>query len=221
MRAQPRSIDDADRARLLATLSRARTLHELRTRALLLLAWGSGLRLKEVCALNLVQLLEDPKAKRPRIRSTAYLQPKQSKGRRNGARAHWDSAGSFIVTKPARVALQAYLRAAALRAWVRFPPTSTAPVFVAAGHGKAKGAHQRLAKRTAQHAWTELQKRARIEQPYGFHCLRHDALTRFAESCSGNVFKVATFGRCDVHTALRYVHANPAALREIAEHAAR
>lgn len=221
MRTRARAIDASDRKRLLAQLMDQRTLHGMRTRALILLAWGAGLRLKEICALNLVQLLEDPKAKRWRIRSSSYLQPKQSKGRRRGTRKPWDSAGAFVITKSARIALRAYLIEATRRGWVSFPPTLNAPVFVTAGHGRAQGGHHRLAKRSAQHSWAELQKAARMVESYRFHDLRHDAITRFAESAHGDPFKVAKFGRCDVYTALRYVHSSPEALREIAERAAR
>lgn len=219
-RAVARNIDAVDRKRISSTLYKAKTLFELRTRALVLLAWGSGLRLKEVCALNLVQILEDPNAKKWRVRSSAYLKPGQSKGRRKGNRKPWDSAGTFIITTPARVALRAYLVAAAKRELVAFPPGKDAPVFVAAGHGRAQGKHMRLSRRSAQHSWTELQKGSRVLELYRFHDLRHDALTRFAESAKGDVFKVARFGRCDPFTALRYVHNSPVALKEIAERAA-
>jgi integrase len=221
MRTRVRCIEPADRKRVLTTFGKARTLYELRTRALVLLAWGAGLRLKEVCALNLTQVLEDPKAKTlGRIRSQAYLQPRQSKGRRRGNRAPWDSAGAFVITKPARVALRQYLRAAQRVGWVAFPPADNAPVFLASGKGKAGGKTHRISRRSAQHAWTELQKAARIAHGYRFHDLRHDALTRFAEAASGDVFRVARFGRCDPYTALHYVHSSPTALIEIAERAA-
>ena len=217
-----RAINTADRKRLLGVLNDQSTFHGLRTRALVLLAWSSGLRLKECCALNLYQILEDPKAAGVawRIRSIAYLQALQSKGRRVGVK-RWDSAGSFVITKPTRVALRAYLRAAQLRGWVHFPPSRDRPLFITGGRGKAHGARQRLSRRSAQHSFTQIQKRAGLAEHYQFHDLRHDAITRFGEACHGNPYKVANFGRLDPITAMRYVHTSPTALQEIAELAAR
>jgi integrase len=221
---QPRSIAPADRERIYRTASvwaDTGSFTALRTRALTLLAWGSGLRLNECCSLNVVQLLEREPAntKRWRLSSLAYLKTKQAKGRRVGTR-QWTSAGTFVVTKPARHALRAYIRAARARGWMQWPPTPTTPLFlVSCGNGER--AHSRLGRRAAQHCWHVLQRRALVVNLYRFHDLRHDALTRVAEVSGGDAFQVATFGRCDAKTALRYVHNRPSTLTDIAERAAR
>ncbi|MGV1080685.1 MAG: tyrosine-type recombinase/integrase [Candidatus Nanopelagicales bacterium] len=225
MSARPRALAPDDRKRILHTANewaRSGSFTGLRTRAFVHLALGSGLRLKELCALNLTQVL-DRTARGWRLRSQAYLLAPQSKGRRNGARKKWDSAGSFYLTKNTRTALTLYLREARKRGWIEWPPAADTPLFVTVkGRGSDdNGAdhHVRLSHRTAQHAWTLLQARARVTEPYGVHCLRHEALSRFADACGGDSFKVAKFGRCDLRTALRYVHLSPAELERVAERA--
>lgn len=219
-----RAVDDADRAKLLATMTQwaaARSFYALRTRALVLLAWGSALRLSETLKIDLDQVLEDPTAaKLGRLRSTAYVRGEQSKGRRVGER-RWNSAGAFVLTKPARIALREYLQECMRRGWLTLPAPKGTPLFLTIKGRVGKGERVqrgRLGKRAAQHSWTALQRRARVLEPYRFHDLRHDALTRFGDVSSGNVFKVAQFGRLkDIRTAQRYVHGSIATLAELAE----
>lgn len=219
-----RAVDDADRAKLLATLTQwaaARSFLALRTRALILLAWGSALRLSETLKLDLDQVLEDPSLRKlGRIRSTAYVRGEQAKGRRKGPR-RWESAGAFIITKPARAALRDYLIECVRRGWLTLPAPKGTPLFLTIKGRVGKGQRVqrgRLGKRAAQHSFTSLQKRARISDPYRYHDLRHDALTRLGDASNGNPFKVAQFGRLkDIRTAQRYVHGSIATLAELAE----
>lgn len=223
-----RAVDEADRAKLLATLTQwaaARSFYALRTRALVLLAWGSALRLSECLKLDIEQVLEDPNLRKlGRLRGTAYVRGEQAKGRRKGPR-RWNSAGAFVITKPARVALREYLIECVRRGWLTLPAPKGTALFLTIKGRVAKGARVqrgRLGKRAAQHSWTALQKRARISETYRFHDLRHDALTRVGDVSSGNVFKVAQFGRLkDIRTAQRYVHGSMATLAELAELASR
>jgi integrase len=183
-----------------------------------LLAWGSALRLRECLALNVDQLLDLTDPRPWRLRSTAYLRPEQSKSRRAGAR-QWEGGGTFVLSKAARVALRAYLRAAESRGWIAWPPPPDVPLFITArGGGASRRAGQlRLLRRAAQYQWVALCKRASVSQPYRFHDLRHDALTRVAEATNGDPFKVAAFGRFQsMDTALRYVHHSPIALADLA-----
>jgi integrase len=218
-----RAIDDGDRGRILAALTQwaaSGSFYALRTRALILLVWGSALRLSEALALNIDQILEDPTLDRlGRIRGTALVRADQSKGRRKGPR-RWNSSGAFVLTKPARIALREYLAECHKRGWVTLPVKRDTPLFVTVKGGKSKGApsRERLGKRAAQRSWTEVQKRAKVHEHYRFHDLRHDALTRVGDVSSGNVFKVAQFGRLrDIRTAQRYVHGSTASLAELAE----
>lgn len=219
-----RLIETPDRRALMQTVNdlaaSGRNFATVRTRALVFLAWGSALRLKECLALNVDQIVDVSDTKRPwRIRSTAYLRPEQSKSRRVGSR-QWEGGGTFVITKRAREALRVYLRAAEARGWITWPPAPDCPLFITArGGGSHKRAgQQRLLRRAAQVQWVQLCKRAAISQPYRFHDLRHDALTRVAVATEGDVFKVAAFGRLQsMDTAIRYVHHAPTALTDLAD----
>lgn len=218
------ALEDDDRVRMLRTLrewSETGSFIAIRNRALLTLALHSGLRLKELLALDVVQLLQDPTlTKVGRLRESAYIMPDQTKGRRKGPR-RWTTAGVFVIPEPARIALRIYLMARHKRGWLELPAQHGVPLFVGTKR-RSRGAQQpaRLAKRAAQTVFEELHVRARLSQHYRFHDLRHDCLTRVAEASNGNPFKVAAIGRMTLHTAQRYVHTNPIALRELAELAA-
>lgn len=223
---RPRSLAPEDRKVILATANewaRAGSFTGLRTRAYVWLALSSGLRVNELCNLNLLQLL-DRTERGWRFRSHAYLRGDQAKGRRVGKRK-WNSAGSFYLSKKARTALRLYLNALRRRGWVQWPPNEDTPLFVTVkGRGSDQhgaGHHVRLSSRTAQHAWKKLQTKAGIprRRQYGTHCLRHEIMTRVAVASGGDAFKVAAFGRCDIRTAQRYVHVSPAELERLAERA--
>lgn len=219
---RPRCFLPADRLRLanrLKSEADGKRFNALRNRALVLLAWTSGLRLGECMSLTVAQLLDNPKAVRVlRIRSQGYLRVEQAKG---GAELEpgsptrtWTSAGVFIVTKTARRALQLYLQSAQKSGVMKFPVDPDQRLWVQKKTGRP------LRTRTIQYQFQTLLQRAGVPERYRFHDLRHDALTRFSEACGGDVFKVAAFGRCDPYTAQRYVHASPFALSEFADKAA-
>ena len=185
----------------------------LRLRAAVLLAADSALRIGEMCALDAVQVIDDPAVPRWRLRSVGYIRPEQSKGRRVGP-DQWDSAGSFLLGDEPRAALRAYLLEAKRRQYLPWPPKSGDPLFVSVrGNGNGNGkdhpedARQRLSVRTLQWQWGDFQQHAALPSPYHWHCLRHTAMTACAEATNGNVAIVAAFGRCDVKTAMRYCRA--------------
>lgn len=227
-----RDIDDADRERVLTWLkeqaSRPDNFIALRNRAMLVLDMTSALRVKELVALDVDQVLEDPSASSlGRLRSSGYVKPEQSKGRRKGPR-RWTSSGPFVITKPAREALRAYLLERIKRGWLTLPCKPGTPLFVtwkrttsARARNRAVDVPGRISKRAAQLAWTEVQTRARVAQRYRFHDIRHDALTRMADASNGNPFRVAQFGRLkDINTAQRYVHGDVGTLEDLAHMAA-
>lgn len=188
----------------------------LRTRAFVLLCWGSALRISEALALDFEQVIEaDPKAKKKtdpgfRIRTTAYLRDDQSKGRYGG--------GAFTIPTNARAALRAYLLEAQQRGWLQV----AGPLFIGIKRRGGESGHERLSVRSVQHTWDHLQQRARLSTHYRSHDLRHDAITRFSTAAKGNVYLVQAYGRFrDIRTSSRYVHMNPATLAELSEAAAR
>lgn len=229
MKEPGRDIDDADRAKALQWLTeqaqRPGAFLHLRNRALMLLAMLSALRLKELLALNVNQVLEDPTTSTlGRLRSSGYIRPEQTKGRRRGER-RWTSAGTFVIPKLAREALRAYLSERIKRGWLTLPCKDDVPLFVtwrrttkASAKERAADVPGRLAKRSAEAAWEDVQARARLVQRYRFHDMRHDSLTRMSDASGGNPFRVAQHGRLrDIRTAQRYVHNDVATLEELSE----
>ena len=176
----------------------------LRTRAVTALAADSGLRANEVVKLDVCQVLERPDSFA--IASRAYLRADQAKGGDRGA-------GPFEVSARARAAIRAYLRAAVARGWMQWPVAERTPLFL--GHRGRAGAagHGRLSKRSAQHSWYALQRRAGIVEPYGFHSLRHDSATRM-RAAGADVLDVADHLRLrSLEHVNRYVHRIDAAAR--------
>jgi site-specific recombinase XerC len=245
MRQPPRTLEPEHRVRIRRQLkleADAGRFNALRNRALYLLAWGSALRLKEVLALTVGQVLEleqpqprrrvlqrrsngahvgrleAPARVRWRVRSKTYLRVQQAKGGAAGA----DVDGRPSVrrwTSAGNIVITSTARRA-LSAYVKHAVKAgalrleqDAPVWV-----RRKTAEP-IRKRTLQDQWHGLQLRAGIEleQHYHFHCLRHDALTLFARACRYDVFQIAAFGRCDPYTAQRYVHAEPRRLAALAD----
>lgn len=205
-RRPPKSIEPADRTRLLNTLNdwaADGSFLALRTRAFVLLCWGSGLRLSEALALDTSVILDDA-AKRLSVRSAAYLKTKTH-------------AGAFSIPKQARAALREYVRAGFDREWIE----TSGPLFVGQGRRRTPN-YARLNVRSAQHAWYTLLARARLSQHYKIDDLRFDAITRFAVAAKGDVRRVQMFGRfVDVNTAARYVQPRITTLAEMSELAAR
>lgn len=180
----------------------------MRTRALVLLMWGSALRVSEALALEVGQVLQSPPASAARIgriRGTGYLRATQSK---RGC-----GEGPFVITKGARSALRPYLVEAFKRGWLPLEDLA-GPLFITA----KGGSHGRVGKRAAQTSWRQVQDRASVLEPYRFHDLRHDAVTRVSNRAGGDAYKVAAFARLqDIRTTAVYVHSDPVVLSKLAE----
>lgn len=208
-----RAISDVDRRRIWTALDAHSTAGDfiaIRGRAIATLVIDTGLRLSELLALNIEQLVEDPTARAPRILGTFDLRATQAKN---------SKAASMAVPKRARDAIRVYLLELRRREWIKAPPWR-GPLWIV-HKSRVQGKHPRLSKRAAQTAWSTWQKRAGIHDPYRFHDLRHTAITRWADS-TDNAFSVAELARhSDVKTSMRYVHGAPDRLREIAERASR
>ena len=213
----PRALEPRDRTRILneANLWAASgNFLGLRTRAMLLLALSGALRTKELLALELGQVLELPKEGRWQVRSSGYLRGPQSKGRRRGD-GQWDSSGQFVIAEAARIAIRQYVTHARKGGWLELEPEQ--PLFICNKNSRKRSSGpRRINRRTAQKAWEQLQRRAGVPVFYGLHCLRHEAITRFAHK-SKDPHAVAAYARFTLATAMRYVHHNPLAIAEIAE----
>lgn len=125
-----------------------------RDHLLISLALGTGLRLRELLGLNVGDFTADGTVVRTRVR----LDPATTKGHRPGE--------MFV---PARLAgkLRRYL---ASRRRSGQPMGSGAPLFLSQHGG-------RLSKRRTQQILERWQRRAGFDRVYGFHCLRHSAIT--------------------------------------------
>lgn len=182
----------------------------MRNRALITLAQDTGLRLAELCALDVAQLTLPPFTA-PVITSCFQLRAAQAKGRRS----RW-----VDVPGRSRSALRSYLRAARAAGWIA-GLDAPGPLFVThRGRAGVRG-HGRLSRRSAQHAWHEVQARARLRSRYNFHALRHDCADRLR--AHADTFELAEqLGWTDIRTAVKYVQKPTRARRaELAELAAR
>lgn len=206
-----RAISTEDRKRLRYALRRIadHDFEAIRTAAITMLAWGSGLRLSECVALDIRQV---EAGRRNTINERVSLTGQQVKGGlEKGA------AVEITIPSDARGALRRYLIEARARDWLSFQA-----FFVARRCNGHPGHHPRLAKRSAQGSWYRLQERAGISSLYRFQDLRHDSITTFAGACNGDVYQVAKFARHkNITTTLLYVHSTMNDVAETAELAER
>jgi integrase/recombinase XerC len=139
------------------------------------LTLGTGLRLGEIVGLDVGDVFAPDGTPRVRVRVRAAI----AKGGR--------AADLFLPDR-----LVAKLKG--LWRWKRErgeDVSPDAPLFANQSHG-------RISKRRVQHAWTQWQRRAGFDRVYGFHALRHTAVT--------NVYRATR----DLFLAQRFArHASP------------
>ena len=167
-----------------AALLRATAAHDdPRDHVLYSMALGTGLRLAELLGLNVGDVSPDGRTVRQRV----TLDPATTKGGWRG--------GVFL---PSRLIpkLRRFL------AWKRVHEESLhadAPLFVS-GQGR------RLSKRAAQWRFAWWQRRAGFDRHYGFHQLRHSAVTNVYRA-SKNLFLAQRFARhASPLTTIIYTH---------------
>ncbi len=146
----PRVLTPEEQKRLLRVV---RANGSPRDRALLTLALGSGLRLRELAGLNLGDISPDGKTIAWKVR----LDPKTTKGGREGT--------AFLVPG-IREELRRYLRARRKEGFL----VPDSPLF------KSK-VGRRISLRRIQFIFREWQFRAGFKTIYPFHSLRHSAIT--------------------------------------------
>ncbi len=147
----PRTLSPQEQRRLLRAV---RAHGSPRDRALLSLALGTGLRLRELRGLNVDDVSPDGKTVAWKI----ALDPKLTKGGRGGV--------AFLVAR-VREELRRYLR------WKRLakePLETRSPLFLS-----RQG--RRVSLRRIQFVFREWQAAAGFETVYPFHALRHSAIT--------------------------------------------
>ncbi len=147
----PRTLT-AEEQKCLLRAVRAHGSH--RDRALLSLALGTGLRLRELRGLNVGDVCTDRKTVAWKI----ALDPKLTKGKRGGV--------AFLVAG-VREELRRYLRWKHL---AKEPLEARSPLFLS-------NQRRRLSLRRIQFMFREWQAAAGFEALYPFHSLRHSAIT--------------------------------------------
>ena len=176
----PETMTAAEQVRLL----RATAAHDdPRDHVLYSMALGTGLRLRELLGLNVGDVSPDGHEVRRRV----VLDPATTKGGRRGE-----------VFLPARLIskLRRFL------AWKRRVGQSLepdAPMFVSSQR-------RRLSPRAAQWRFAWWQRRVGFDRRYGFHAMRHSAVTAVYRA-TGNLFLAQRFARhASPLTTIVYTH---------------
>ena len=148
-RLAPTTLTAAEQQALLAV-----TRTHPRDHMLVSLALGTGLRLQELLGLNVGDITPDGKT----VRTRFPLDPAIAKGGRRG---------EVFLSRRLVGKLKRYL------GWRRAQgrhTSASAPLFISQ-HGN------RLSKRRTQQILRAWQERAGFDRYYGFHCMRHSAIT--------------------------------------------
>ena len=125
-----------------------------RDHMLISLGLGTGLRLQELLGLNVGDIAPDGKT----VRTRFQLDPAITKSGR---------PGEVFLSARLIKKLSRYLE---WRSQQGHEMTPEGPLFISQRH-------QRLGKRRAQQIFRSWQKKAGFDRFYGFHCLRHSAIT--------------------------------------------
>ena len=161
------------------------TRTHLRNHMLVSLALGTGLRLQELLGLNVGDITADGKT----IRTRFPLDPAITKGGRRGE--------VFLSTRLTRK-IRRYLD------WKQKagePMSPTDPLFLSQ-HGN------RLSKRRTQQILRRWQEKAGFDRYYGFHCLRHSAITNVYRATK-DILLTQRFARhAHLATTTTYTHAS-------------
>ena len=184
----PRTLTGEEQSQLLEALAQGGSRRDL---ALLTLALGTGLRLKEVVGLN----VGDVATKSGEVAWKVVLPKGITKGRRGGV--------AFLSEK-VRSALKVHL--ASKRA-IGEQMGPTAPLFLS-----SQG--RRLSLRRVQVIFARWQEVAGFERPYNFHALRHTAITNVYRATK-DLFLTQRFARhANPITTVAYTHPSDEELYE-------
>ena len=130
------------------------TAGNVRDHTIISLALGTGLRLAEIVGLDVGDVFVPDGTPRVRVRVRAVIA--------KGGRAADVFLPDRLVVKLRRLWRWKRERGEGL--------SPDAPLF-------ASQSRRRISKRRVQHAWTGWQRRAGFDRSYGFHCLRHSAVS--------------------------------------------
>ncbi len=142
-----------------------------RDHTMISLALGTGLRLAEIVGLDVGDVFTTEGTPRVRVRLRREIA--------KGGRAADVFLPDRLVTKLRRYWMWKKQRGESL--------DPDAPLF-------ANQSRHRISKRRVQHAWTGWQRRAGFDRSYGFHALRHTAVTNVYRT-SRDLFLAQRFAR--------------------------
>lgn len=178
----PKTLSADEQARLIEVVAGRGSRRDL---AMLTLALGTGLRLKEVLGLN----VGDVTTRAGAVVWKVELPKGITKGRRGGV--------AFLSEK-VRSALAGYLGAKQV---IGESMERKAPLFVSCGG-------RRLCHRQLQANFKRWQEAAGFERPYNFHTLRHTAITNVYRATK-DLFLTQRFARhANPITTVAYTHAS-------------
>jgi len=176
----PKTLSAEEQSRLLALVAESGCRRDL---ALLTLALGSGLRLREILGLN----VGDVVTKSGEVAWRVDLPKRITKGRRGGV--------AFLSDR-VRAALAPYLEVKRLR---KESMAKEAPLFLSYQR-------HRLSLRRLQMLFTQWQVKAGFERVYNFHTLRHTAITNVYRATK-DLFLAQRFARhASPLTTVAYTH---------------
>jgi len=141
-------LEAADQKRLLKALdlwADSRALVALRTRAFVLLLWDGSVRTSGALALNVEDVVKDPKARRVTVLKTIVQRP---------CEANDNKARTITLSARTQDAIADYLRGVQLRGLL--PQRLEGPLFLADVY---QDGGQRLSKRSAIHWWETFQQK--------------------------------------------------------------
>jgi integrase/recombinase XerC len=176
----PKTLSPEEQSRLLKVVAHQGSRRDL---ALLTLALGTGLRLREIVGLN----VGDVTTKSGEVAWRVELPKAITKGRRGGV---------AFLSERVRVVLSDYL---ASKRVSDEPMTRRAPLFLSS-------MWRRLSLRQLQRSFTRWQGVAGFERPYNFHSLRHTAITNVYRATK-DLFLTQRFARhANPITTVAYTH---------------
>ena len=167
------------------------TAGNVRDHTIISLALGTGLRLAEIVGLDVGDVLAPDGTPRLRVRVRAAI----AKGGR---------AADVFLPDRLVVKLKRFWR------WKRQRGEDLAPEAPLFGNQSGR----RISKRRVQFAWATWQRRAGFDRAYGFHALRHTAVTNVYRA-SRDLYLAQRFARhASPLTTVVYTHPSDEELRE-------
>jgi integrase len=189
-------IESRDEMRLLRALDRwagTGTLVALRTRAFVLLLWDGSVRTSGALALNVEDVVKDPKSRRLTVLRTIVQRPCEANDNR---------ARSIALSARAQDAMADYLRGAQQQG-VLPPQRLQGPLFLAAlQHEKGK----RLSQRSAIHCWEmfQLQHAPECSRIYQLEDVVYTGRLKFMKVAGGDIESLSSHTGLSLRWAAEY-----------------